>query len=394
MALFDVIGEVYRQNNDPKPRFLVNQGGTSSGKTYTIMQLLIVLSSRQPRLVVTVAGQDLPNLKVGAMRDLDNIINGNETLKNWFKVNKADSIYRGQNGSIIEFKSYQDAQDAKNGKRDYLFVNEANGVTYEVFWQLAIRTRKQVFIDYNPTARFWAHDKIIGREDCKLIISDHRNNRFLSEDEHRKIEEIDDPELWSVYARGMTGKISGLVFTRWDVVDKLPPREEWKMDCGYGMDFGFSADPTTLEHLVLAHGELWVDELIYQTGLTNPEIADLCKEHGVTRKDLIVADCAEEKSIKEIHNQGLWIVPCTKGKDSINAGIDILRRYVIHVTRHSHGIKRELESYKFKKDREGNETNKPIDAFNHGIDALRYIAMKRLMIERHGTAKARLIRNN
>ena len=197
MALFDVIGELYDPNADVKPRFLVNQGGTSSGKTYTIMQRLIVLSFEHPMAIITVCGQDLPNLKVGAMRDLDTILHTRAELLDWFKNNKSDSSYRGKNGSIIEFKSYQDAQDAKNGKRDYLFVNEANGVPYDVFWQLQIRTRKQVIIDYNPTARFWVHDKIIGREDCKLIISDHRNNRFLTEDEHQKIEEIEDKESHS-----------------------------------------------------------------------------------------------------------------------------------------------------------------------------------------------------
>ena len=152
MALFDVIGEVYNSNVDVKPRFLVNQGGTSSGKTYTIMQRLIVLSFEHPMAIITVCGQDLPNLKVGAMRDLDTILHGNAQLLDWFNQNKSDHSYRGKNGSLIEFKSYQDAQDAKNGKRDYLFVNEANGVPYDVFWQLAIRTRKQIFIDYNPSA--------------------------------------------------------------------------------------------------------------------------------------------------------------------------------------------------------------------------------------------------
>ena len=160
MALFDVIGELYKANADVTPRFLVNQGGTSSGKTYTLMQRLIVLSIEEPRAVITVTGQDLPNMKVGAMRDLDNIVHGSPWLMDWFTQNKSENTWRGRNGSLVEFKSYDNAQDAKSGKRDYLFVNEANGVPYDVFWQLQIRTRKQVFLDYNPTARFWVHDKI------------------------------------------------------------------------------------------------------------------------------------------------------------------------------------------------------------------------------------------
>lgn len=390
MALFDVIGELYRDNQDTKPRFLVNQGGTSSGKTYTIMQRLIVLSFEHPRAIITVAGQDLPNLKVGAMRDLDTILHSNARLLDWFKQNKSDSSYRGKNGALIEFKSYQDAQDAKNGKRDYLFVNEANGVSYEVFWQLAIRTRKQIFIDYNPSARFWVHNQIIGREDCKLIISDHRNNRFLTAQEHKKIEDIEDKELWLVYARGLTGKITGLVFSNWGIVDKLPPREEWKMDCR-GLDFGFSNDPSALEHVVLAHGELWVDEEIYRTGMTNQDISRECKEQGIDRSNLIVADCAEPKSVKELNNEGLWVVESIKGKDSVNNGIDILERYHINITRRSVGIISNMQQYKWKKTRDGETTNQPIDAFNHGIDAIRYVALMKFRIEHRGTARAHTI---
>lgn len=390
MALFDVIGELYRDNQDEKPRFLVNQGGTSSGKTYTIMQRLIVLSFEHPRAIITVAGQDLPNLKVGAMRDLDTILHSNARLLDWFKQNKSDSSYRGKNGALIEFKSYQDAQDAKNGKRDYLFVNEANGVSYEVFWQLAIRTRKQIFIDYNPSARFWVHNQIIGRDDCKLIISDHRNNRFLTAQEHKKIEDIEDKELWLVYARGLTGKITGLVFSNWGIVDKLPPREEWKMDCR-GLDFGFSNDPSALEHVVLAHGELWVDEEIYRTGMTNQDISRECKEQGIDRSNLIVADCAEPKSVKELNNEGLWVVESIKGKDSVNNGIDILKRYHINITRRSVGIISNMQQYKWKKTRDGETTNQPIDAFNHGIDAIRYVALMKFRIEHRGTARAHTI---
>lgn len=389
MALFEVIGELYRSNNDPQPRFLVNQGGTSSGKTYTIMQLLIVLSFTKARCVITVTGQDLPNLKVGAMRDLDNVIHGSAYLMDWFRHNKSDSTYRGKNGALIEFKSYADAQDAKNGKRDWLFVNEANGVPYEVFWQLQIRTRKQVFIDYNPTARFWVHDKIIGRADCKLIISDHRNNRFLTEDEHQKIEEIEDKELWMVYARGLTGKITGLVFTRWDVVDAMPALEDCKMQ-GYGMDFGFTNDPTTLVDMRLAHGDLWVDLLMYHTGMTNPDIAEECKAQGFTRRQQIIADCAEPKSIAELVALGINVIPSVKGKDSIINGIDILRRYNIHITRRSAPLIEEFKQYKWKVLRNGDTTNDPIETWNHGIDAMRYVASMRLRAARKGTAKARL----
>ena len=390
MELFKVNGELYRENADESKRFVINQGGTSSGKTYTIVQLLVARSMQHPRCIITVAGQDLPNLKVGAKRDLANIIAGCPDLQRWFTENKADNTFRGANGALIEFKSYKDAQDAKNGKRDYLFINEANGVGYDVFWQLQIRTRRQVFLDYNPTARFWAHDKVIGRADAKLVISDHRNNRFLTADEHAKIEGIEDAELWSVYARGLTGKLTGLVLTRWDVVDSLPPREEWKVS-RYGLDFGFTNDPSALEHVVLAHGELWVDEIIYETGLTNPDIAARCKSEGIGRGDIIVADCAEPKSIRELENAGLSVIPSPKGADSIKTGIDILRRYPLHVMRRSAGLIENLQKYKYIVKRDGTTTNTPIDKFNHGVDAIRYVALNALGVERRGRAKAHVI---
>lgn len=375
--MFKVNKRLYDENSDPQARIFVNQGGTSSGKTYCIMQRLISIAVNEPSTIITVAGQDLPNLKVGAMRDTETIFGDSEWLQGFFTWNRSDYTIKGQNGSLIEFKSYDGEQDAKNGKRDYLFINEANGITYGIYWQLAIRTRRQIFIDYNPSARFWVHEQVLGREGVKLIISDHRSNMFLTDEEHRRIEGISDPELWKVYARGKTGSITGLVFSHFNVVDDLPPREEWKVSA-WGLDWGFSADPTALVHLVLAHGEIWTDEVIYRTGMTNPDIAQAMKEAGLTGRDEIVADSAEPKSIAELNRMGYFIKPCKKGADSISNGIDILKRYTWNVTRRSAGLRKELLAYKWKTDRNGDMTNQPIDAFNHAIDAVRYAASETL----------------
>ena len=375
--LFQVL-PLYDANIEAVERTIVNQGGTSSGKTYSIMQVLFTLGMMESRQVITVVGQDIPNLKVGSYRDAKTILESSPILQSWYPIiNEGERIIKCVNGTIIEFKSYADAQDAKSGKRDYLFVNEANGITYEIYWQLAIRTRKKIFIDYNPSARFWVHDEIIGRDDVRLIISDHRKNYFLTDDEHERIESIRDEELWKVYARGLTGKIAGLVLTDWDIVDSLPPADEWKMSA-WGLDSGFTNDPSALEQVVLAHGELWVDEKIYSTGLTNPEIAAKAKAAGITSQQQIIADCAEPKSIKELQAQGLWVTPSPKGADSIISGIDILKRYRIHVTRRSIGIISNLRAYKWDKDRDGNMTNKPEDKNNHGIDAIRYVGLAKL----------------
>ena len=370
--------ELFDRNLDSPARVVVNQGGTSSGKTYSIMQVLFFLAIEDAGSIITVVGQDIPNLKVGAYRDAKTILLGSEKLQAAFPVvNEGERIIRCINGSLIEFKSYADAQDAKSGKRDYLFVNEANGIPYEVYWQLAIRTRKKVFIDYNPSARFWAHDEIIGRDGVELLVSDHRSNFTLTQEEHARIEGIEDPELWKVYARGLTGKIQGLVLTNWDIVDSLPLSDEWKLSA-YGLDFGFTNDPSALEHVVLAHGDLYIDEVLYSTGLTNPDIAQRAHDNGIDSQQQIIADCAEPKSIRELQAAGLWVTPSPKGQDSIVSGIDILKRYRMHVTRRSVGILSNLRSYQWGKDRDGNMTNKPEDKNNHGIDAIRYVGLAKL----------------
>ena len=384
---FKVIGPLFRANTDKEARVYVNQGGTSSGKTYTVMQVLIYVALLEAGSITTVVGQDLPNLKVGALRDARTILAGSDWLAGYFDMHESGHYLQCRNGSIIEFKSYKDAQDAKNGKRDYLFLNEANCIGYEIYWQLAIRTRKKIWIDYNPSERFWVHNEGNGRKGVKLVISDHRGNPFLSKEEHERIEGIEDKELWKVYARGLTGKLSGVIFPNFNIVDELPDRDSWKIH-GYGLDFGFTNDPTALTHNVLAHGELWTDLVIYETGLTNPMIVTKAKEAGLTKADQIIADSAEPKSIKEIHNAGLWIVPTVKGKDSISVGIDILHRYKWNVTRRSVGLIEELQAYKWKNDRDGKRTNTPIDAFNHAIDATRYFASMRLNVRRTGRARA------
>ena len=378
--IFEVTPLFTANYNEPC-RTIVNQGGTSSGKTYCIMQLLFLMGIDKPR-VITVVGQDIPNLKRGAYRDAETIMAASDELRRHYpETNKADRIIKGVNGTVIEFTSYKDAQDAKNGKRDVLFVNEANGIPYEIFWQLDMRTREKVFIDYNPSARFWVHEHVIGREGVRLIISDHRRNHFLSQQEHDKIERIEDRELWKVYARGMTGRIMGLIYTNWDIVDDLPPQEEWKLSA-YGLDWGFVNDDTALVQVILAHGDLWLDELIYETGLLNPQIADRAKAEGLTERDTIIADNAEMKSIAELNGMGLHVLPCTKGAGSVNNGIDIMKRYRLHITRRSVGLRREVNNYKWKVGKDGEPTNEPTDAFNHALDACRYVCMRFLNIHR------------
>lgn len=376
------VSDLFMANKEAKERTVVNQGGTSSGKTYSIMQLLFEMAMNEPDLVVTIVGQDIPNLKKGAYRDAKTILNRSPILQAWFPyLNESDRVIRCINGSVLEFTSFKDEQDAKSGKRDVLFINECDGIVYGIYWQLDMRTRRKVFLDYNPSARFWVHDSVIGRDNVKLIISDHRCNPFLSKEEHEKIENIEDYELWKVYARGKTGKLKGLIFPEFRIVDRVPE----VLDCKgnwYGLDFGFSNDPSALENLRLAHGELWIDELLFEAGYDNPMIAKIMKSNGITKRDVVIADCAEPKSIAEINSFGFRVEPSSKGADSVNNGLQILQRYKINVTRRSTGLIQEMKRYKWKVDKNGVMLNVPIDVWNHGIDAIRYVALKKLSARR------------
>jgi len=374
---------IFERNYNSTAEVIVNQGGTSSGKTYSILQVLCLKAINEPDQVISVVGQDVPNLKSGALRDMQTIVASSPDIQSWIKgYNASDRIFTFHNGSIIEFKSYQDPQDAKSGKRHYLFMNEANGINYWIYWELARRTNKQVFIDYNPNARFWVHDKLIGKEGVELIISDHRHNPFLSDKTRRDIEGIrnEDEELWKVYARGMTGKIEGLIYRNWDTIGTIPSDAQL---IGYGMDFGFTNDPTAVVGVYRYNGELIIDEVMYHKGLTNQDISLFMTSCAVDRSVSIVADSAEPKSIEELRRMGWRIEGANKGKDSILNGIDILKRFRLNVTNRSINLLKELNAYKWK-EKDGNATNVPIDSFNHGMDALRYLALNKLAEKNRG----------
>ena len=360
---------LYQANREATEKVVINQGGTSSGKTYAIMQLLFTKAIEEPRVIITIVGQDIPNLRKGAYRDAKTIYYGSPDLQMWFgRPNESDRVFTCINGSIIEFTSYDGEQDAKSGKRDYLFINEANGITYEVFQQLYWRTRKTTYIDYNPNARFWVHDKLIGKKGVKLIISDHRHNPFLSVEDHEKIEAISDADLWKVYARGLTGKAKGVIYKKWQIVDEMP--KVFKKRFG-AIDFGFTNDPTAILDIRLSEGELWIDLISYDVEMDNPMIVDVVKMAGMT-KIHFVADSAEPKSIAELRKLGLSVEGADKGPDSIKNGISAVKRYKLNVTRRSKFLITELERYRWAVDGAGNPLNAPIDKFNHALDALRY----------------------
>ncbi|PAW94985.1 hypothetical protein CKK33_16360 [Mucilaginibacter sp. MD40] len=381
---------LFKYNYECDAQIIINQGGTSSGKTYAILQVLFCLAIEMPKQIITVVGQDIPNLKAGALRDALSIQAASDTLKLLIKnYNKTDRIIEFNNESIIEFKSYANGQDAKSGKRDFLFINEANGISWEVYSELALRTRKRIFIDYNPNTGFWVHERLIGKPGVQLFISDHRHNPFTDDATRSKIERLkmEDTELWKVYARGLTGKVSGLVFTNWHVCEHIPPDAKL---IAAGLDFGFSNDETGFLLVYKQNGELWVNELIYETGLTNTDLSDKLKSMGMSTSTEIIADSAEPKSIEELRRLGWYINPAKKGPDSIKNAIDILKRYTINVTRSSVNLRKELSKYTWKTDKSGQSLNQPIDAYNHLIDPLRYVALNKLMIKNQKAPRSRL----
>jgi phage terminase large subunit len=368
---------LYRANLDAKEDVIVNQGGTSSGKTWSILQCLFTHAYEEPGSVITVAGQDLPNLKAGAIRDAGDIVNNSPVIKALLEShNKSEHTYYFKNGSLIEFKSYADEQDAKSGKRDYLFVNEANGVKPAVYEQLNLRTKKKTYIDYNPNEEFWVHEKIIGSKGALLIISDHRQNQYVPQKVRDKIEALKDQdiELWKVYARGLTGKIEGLILRNYNIVESIPIEASLIAD---GMDFGFTNDPTTFLQVFKLNGELWIDELIYETNLTNPDICNKLGELCISKTEEIIADSAEPKSIQEILNHGYNIIGAEKGPDSIRQSLNNLRRWKLNITTRSTGLRKELKTYKWKV-KDGKSLNVPVDFNNHSIDAIRYVVLNKM----------------
>lgn len=364
-------GILYKANLDAQEDIIINQGGTSSGKTYSILQVLFTYAVSEKNLIITVVGQDIPNLKSGALRDATNIIGSSTELSELLsEYNRSERIFTFKSGSIIEFKSYDDAQDAKNGKRDYLFVNEANGISFEVYNELYMRTKKKTFIDYNPNEAFWVHNKLIGKPNVRLLISDHRHNPFIDSKLREKIENLKevDIELWKVYARGMTGKIEGLVFRNYTRCAEIPG--EAKL-VGYGLDFGFTNDPSACVGVWKYNNELYIDEIFYERQLTNPMIAEKLKEANVRN---CVADSSEPKSIQEIFDNGVFVEGAKKGTDSIRMSINTLKQYKLNITNKSTNLLREISGYKWKQ-KNGEMLNEVVDMNNHAIDALRYVAL-------------------
>ena len=372
------LGEIFKQTAqaylDDSLRFIVNEGGARSGKTYSTLQLLNALC-RSRKIAISVTSETLPHLKLGCIRDFELILD-QAGCREEYQINKSNHVYTHiKTGAYIEFISFANEHRARGPQRDILFVNECNNVPYPIIDQLMVRTSKKVFLDYNPVAAFWVDTEIKGRKDAKVIHSTYLDNPFLSAQQVAEIERHKNNEQWwRVYGLGLTGQIQGAIYKNWDVMpDEDYPEDE---EGWWGLDFGFVNDPTVLIEVKMAGGELYLREKLYKTGLTNDLIAEAMGQAGVKTYSYVVADSAEKKSIAEINAYNYSVQPVTKYPNSIMEGIQILQGYQMHVTQSSLNLIKELRNYLWDEDKiTGEFINRPIDDWNHLLDALRYVAL-------------------
>ena len=368
-----------------KKRKKVIQGGTSAGKTFGILPILIDRCIRTPYLETSVVSESIPHLRRGAMKDFLKIMieTGRYRDAQW---NRSALKYTFTNGSYIEFFSVEQPDKLRGARRNVLYCNEANNIPFEAYNQLAIRTSGDIWIDFNPTANFWAHKEVANQPDADFITLTYLDNEALPQtivdDIEQAKEKAKTSEYWSnwwkVYGLGQVGSLEGVCIKEWQEI-KLPL--EARLLC-YGMDFGYSNDPTTLIGLYKYNDAYVFDEIIYQKKLLNSDTSNLFKAHDINA--VVYADSAEPKSIAELRTLGHKVLPCTKGKDSIVYGINLINQNKIYITSRSKNLIKELQSYTWMKDREGNTINKPIDAFNHCIDAARYAITSQLQTPNKG----------
>lgn len=384
------ITPVFEKNFDSTKRIKVNRGGTRSSKTYSICQLLVFWlfsgyigpDRRIPSGVASVVRKTFPSLKATAYRDIIEILHENG-LYDFVQENKTEHLIKFQ-GRTIEFFSADDEQKVRGRKRAILYCNEANELNYKTeFFQLLMRTTDDVFIDFNPDdEHIWINTEMeqrraVEKQDVEVIVSNYKDNTFLNQTTIEEIEYLQqtDPQFWKIFGLGEYGNITGLIFTDAKQVAEIPQNASL---VGIGLDFGFTNDPTACIEVYKVGGELWLNELIFETGLTNADISDRLQELGINKRTEIIGDSAEPKSIEELYRLGWNIKPAQKGPDSIKNGIDILKRYPLNITTRSVNINRERKSYKWATDKNGNSLNKPVDFSNHTWDAIRYVALNKL----------------
>jgi phage terminase large subunit len=357
-----------------KKRVRVVRGGTSSSKTFSIIPLLIDYAIATPKSEISIVAETIPQLRRGALRDFLKIMD----LIGMYddsRFNKSSLVYTFSNGSYIEFFSADMSAKLRGARRDVLFLNECNNVEWEAYYQMAIRTRKFIYLDYNPVAEFWVDTELINDVDTDFVVLTYKDNEALDKSIVQEIEKAKDKaetseywaNWWRVYGLGQIGQVQGTIFTNWHQIGNVPQEAKY---IGIGLDFGYSNDPTAIVMVYKWNNEFILDEIAYQKELSNKAIADILKPYG----GLVVCDSAEPKSIADLRSYGINATPCVKGKDSIINGIQKIQALDrIHITKRSTNLIKEFRGYVWKTDKNGTALNEPIDFLNHGIDGCRYI---------------------
>jgi phage terminase large subunit len=349
-----------------KKRIRALCGGTSASKTISILMVLIDYAQSVQNELISVVSETMPHIKRGAERDFKMIMQDHGYWKdaNW---NATDHIYTFGTGSKIEFFSADSADKLRGPRRDVLFLNECNNIAYEAFDQLEIRTKKIVWLDWNPTNEFWFYTELKDREDVDFITLTYKDNEGLDQNIVDSIESHkNNKNWWKVYGLGQLGEVEGKIYKDWQTVDEIPHEARLER---YGLDFGYSNDPTSVVAIYYYNGGYILDELVYQKGLSNKQIADILNN---LERRLVIADSAEPKSIDELKSYGVNVMPCQKGPGSINQGIQYVQEQRMSMTKRSLNLIREYRNYLYKTDKDGKILNEPDGGFDHTMDAVRY----------------------
>lgn len=360
---------VYRHLAKSKKKIVVEQGGTRSGKTYNILMWIIFdYCTNHHKKIVTICRKTFPALRATVMRDFLEILRTHEIYREQFH-NKSNSEYYLY-GNLIEFTSLDQSQKIRGRKRDLLFINEANELYWEDWQQLVFRTQDRIVIDYNPSDEYhWIYDKVISRNDCDFFKTTYLNNPFLEDAIKSEIERLKDTDeqYWQIYGLGEKAGSIATVFSYVEI-ENVPQSASL---VAMGMDYGYTNDPTVLASVYVEDQNLYIEEHLYRTQMTTQDIHGFLVENGFDRS-LIYADSAEPRLNDELRRMGHNVHASLKGKDSVNAGIDLLKRYKIHVVASSTNAIQEFRNYKWQEDKSGKLINQPVDAHNHIIDSVRY----------------------
>jgi len=341
-------------------------GGTSASKTISILLILIDYCQRNEKKVVSVVSESMPHLRKGSMRDFLNIMQSHNYF-NDNKWNKTESVYTFETGSILEFFGVESWEKVKGARRDVLFINEANHIDQNSFTQMEVRTKEVIWLDWNPENEFWWYTDILGKRDVDFITLTYKDNEVLDQ---RIIDTIEsrrwNKNWWLVYGLGQLGEVESRIFTGWEIVDNIPHEARLER---YGLDFGYTNDPTALVAIHYFNGGYVLDEVLYRLRMANREITDIIKTLPYA---LVVADSAEPKSIDEIKSYGVSIVGSTKGQGSVLQGVQYVQDQRISVTKQSLNLIKEYRNYLWQTDKEGKIINEPQEFMNHCMDAIRY----------------------